>query len=127
MDNKKRVLIIDDEEDFLKITKLNLQECGSFEVMTLPNAKDLISRLHNFKPDVILLDLLMPGIGGIEACEMLNKDPLGQRTPVIILTALQKDSDKISAYREGIVDYLVKPIEKKDLIAKIEKALQFKR
>ena len=126
MGNKRRILIIDDEKDFLKITKLNLEETGRFEVMALSNAKDMISWLHNFKPDVILLDLVMPGIGGIEACEMLNKDPLGQKVPVIILSALEKDVDKLSVYKKGIMDYLVKPIEKKDLIAKIEKILQDK-
>jgi len=126
MDNKKRILVIDDEKDFLKITKLNLEETGRFEVMALSNAKDMISWLHNFKPDVILLDLLMPEIGGMEACEMLNNDPIGKGVPIIILSALEKDSDKRSAYKKGVVDYLVKPIEKKDLIAKIEKALQYK-
>jgi two-component system alkaline phosphatase synthesis response regulator PhoP len=124
MGNKKRILIIDDEEDFLKITKLNLEETGRFEVMTLPNAKELMSQVHSFRPEVILLDLLMPGVGGMEICDMLNNDPIGKGIPVIILSALDKDSDKLTAYKKGVVDYLVKPIEKKDLIAKIEKALQ---
>jgi len=126
MNKKRRVMVVDDEEDFLKIIKLNLEETEKFTVFTLNNAKDLINQVHLFKPEVIILDLLMPGIGGLEALEMLNNDPLGQRIPVIVLSALDKDIDKLAAYKRGVVDYLVKPIEKKDLIAKIEKALENK-
>ncbi|MCM8783885.1 MAG: response regulator [Candidatus Omnitrophica bacterium] len=126
MPKKIRVLVVDDEEDFLRIAKLNLEESGRFEVMTLTSAKNLIENVHIFKPDLILMDLIMPGIGGIEACEMLNNDPLGQKIPIIVLSALDKDADKLAAYKKGAVGYLTKPIEKKDLIAKIEKALSTK-
>ena len=122
----KRVMIIDDEENFVKVVKMNLEETGRFEVRTLLNAKELIPNLYSFKPDVILLDLIMPGIGGIEACEMLNNDPVGQGVPIIILTALEKEMDKVAAYKKGVVDYLVKPIEKDNLIARIDKVLQAK-
>jgi len=123
---KKKILLVDDEKDFLALVKMNLEISGKFEVNTLSSTKDIISQLHIFKPDLILLDLLMPGVGGIEACEMLNNDPAGQRIPIIILSALDKDSDKRSAYKRGVVDYLVKPIENDFLIARIEKALEVK-
>lgn len=124
---KSRVMVVDDEEDFLRLTKLNLEDTSKYEVMTLLSAKDIISQVHSFKPDIILLDLVMPTTGGLEACEMLNNDPIGNRIPIIVLSALDKQTDKLKAYRTGVVDYLVKPIEKKDLIASIEKALQFKK
>ena len=123
---KRRVMIVDDEEDFLRITKLNLEQTGKFEVLTLNGAKDIITMANIFKPDIILLDILMPTIGGIEACEMLNRDPIGKTIPIIILSALEKTADKLKAYKVGVVDYLVKPIETKVLISKIEKALQYK-
>lgn len=119
---KKKVMLVDDEEDFLRLTKLNLEETGKYEVLTLSSAKDLISVLHSFKPEIIILDLLMPKIGGIEACQMLNDDPVGQRTPLIILSALYKDVDKLKAYKLGVLDYIVKPVEIDVLISKIEKA-----
>ncbi|MFH1191466.1 MAG: response regulator [Candidatus Omnitrophota bacterium] len=122
---KKRVLVIDDEEDYLKITKLNLEETNNYEVMILPNAKDVISRVHSFKPDIILLDMLMPVVGGVDVCEMLNNDQLGARIPIIIISALEKDEDKLKAYRVGVTDYIIKPTGKNELIAKIEKALKF--
>ena len=123
---KHKVMVIDDDDDFLRITELNLDKTGKYVVMSLSSAKDIIAQVHSFRPDVILLDLLMPAIGGLEACEMLNDDPIGRGVPIIILSALDKDTDKLKAYKAGVVDYLVKPIEKKDLVAKIEKALEFK-
>ncbi len=123
---KKKIMVVDDEGDFLFITKLNLEQTGKFEVLTLPNAKDILNQSHSFKPDLILLDLLMPGVGGLDACEMLNRDPQGKGVPIVILSALNKDVDKLRAYKAGVVDYLNKPIESKDLIDRIEKALQYK-
>lgn len=125
--NKKRILVIDDEADFLEITKLNLEKMGNYEVMTLPDVGGMIEKLHLFRPDLILLDILMPEIDGLRACEILNADPIGKNTPIIILSALTRDHDKLKAYKLGVVDYLSKPIEKNNLVAKIEKALQFKQ
>ena len=124
--DKKKIMIVDDEEDFLSMTKLVLESIGEYEVLTLPTTKDIVAHVHTFCPHVILLDLLMPGIGGLEVCEMLNKDPKGKCIPIIILSALSKDTDKLKAYKLGVVNYLTKPIGKDDLIAKIEKALRYK-
>ena len=124
---KKKVLVVDDEVDFLKIVKLNLEETGSYEVLTLSSANDIVSQVHIFKPDVILLDILMPGFDGIETCEMLNKDSMGGRIPIIILSALDKDVDKLKAFKAGVPDYLVKPVKTEELISKIEKHTQFMR
>jgi len=123
----KKILMLDDEKDFVRITKLNLESTGEYEVMGLSNAKDLISQVHVFKPDVILLDIIMPGLGGIEACEMLNNDPIGQGTPIIIISALEKEQDKVKAFKLGVVDYIVKPVQKDEIISKIEKALKLKQ
>jgi CheY-like chemotaxis protein len=123
---KRRVMAIDDEEGFLQLLKLNLEMAGDYEVLTLSSAKDIIQKLYSFKPDVILLDIRMPAINGIEACEMLNKDPIGKKVPIIILSALDTDKDRLSAYKAGVVDYLIKPANNETIIAKINKALQFK-
>ncbi|UCD15074.1 MAG: response regulator [Candidatus Omnitrophota bacterium] len=124
---KRKVMVVDDEEDFLKIIKLNLEKINKYEIRTVKNTKETLSCVHRFKPDVILLDILMPKIGGIEVCQMLNNDPVGRRIPIIILSALDKDADKLRAYRAGVVDYLVKPVEKEEIVAAIEKALEFRK
>lgn len=123
---KRKVMIVDDEKDFTKMLKLNLEETKNFEVLALNEGKNIISELEKFRPDIILLDLLMPNVGGIEACEMLNKHPLGAKVPIIILSALNKSVDMLKAYKVGVVDYLTKPVEIQDVILSIEKALKFK-
>ncbi len=124
---KNKILVVDDEVDFTKLLKFNLEETGKYEVLALPDANDIISQVHAFRPDVILLDIIMPGIKGIEVCEMLNKDIIGKSVPIIILSALAKGADKYKAFRVGVVDYMEKPIEIKDLIVKIDKYIQFKQ
>jgi CheY-like chemotaxis protein len=122
----KKILVVDDEESFLKLVKLNLTNTGKYEVLTLSGAKDIVAQVNAFKPDIILLDIIMPGVRGIDACEMLNKDPVGARIPIIILSALDTDYDRLRAYKVGVVDYLAKPIDTADLIRRIDKALEFK-
>jgi len=117
---------VDDEIDFLKIAKINLEETGKYEVQTLSEAAGIISQVKSFNPDIILLDILMPKIGGVEACRMLKEDPAGRRVPIIILSALDTDKDQLMMYKLGVVDFLTKPIETDELISKIEKALQNK-
>ena len=123
---KRKVMIVDDEENFLKIAKINLEETGKYTVMTLPSAKDILAQVKTFKPDIILLDILMPHMDGVEACKILNKDPIGSQIPIIALSALDADKDKLMMYKLGVVDFVIKPVERNTLIAKIEKALQFK-
>ena len=117
-------MVIDDEEDFLQITELNLEDTGEYEVLSLVKGDEVVMHLHHFRPDIILLDMLMPSVGGLDVCKMLNEDPLGMKTPIIILSALEKDIDKREAFKLGVVDYLTKPISKDGIITKIEKALQ---
>ncbi|MFH1189754.1 MAG: response regulator [Candidatus Omnitrophota bacterium] len=122
----KKILVVDDEESFLMLVKLNLEKTGKYEVSTVSSAKDIVSKVNMFKPDIILLDIIMPGIRGIDACEMLNKDPVGARVPIIILSALDTDYDRLKAYKVGVVDYLAKPVDTAELIRRIEKALEFR-
>lgn len=119
-------MIIDDEESFALMIKMRIEHSGDYEVMVLSEAKDIISHIHNFRPDVILLDLLMPGAGGLDACDMLNNDSLGQSIPVIIVSGLDKKTDKIKAFKFGVTDYLVKPVDNAELMQAIEKAIKSK-
>ena len=121
--DKKKILIVDDEESFTDMLKVRLEHTGNYDVIALSEAKDIVRHLHDFKPDVILLDLLLPGAGGLDVCEMLNADPIGISTPIIVVSGLTKDADKMKAYKLGISDYLVKPIDSKELISAIEKAI----
>ncbi|MBP7216911.1 MAG: response regulator [Candidatus Omnitrophica bacterium] len=121
---KKRVMVVDDEEHFLKIVKLNLEATKNFEVLTLNSAENIVAEVNRFCPDVILLDLLLPSMGGIEACEALNNDPVGSKIPIVIISALDKETDKLKAFKLGVVDYITKPIDVNTMVAVIEKALR---
>lgn len=125
--DKKKILIVDDEEVFLQITKINIEDAGQYEVMGLINAKEIVPTVHQFKPDVILLDLVMPGMGGLDVCELLNRDAVGKSIPIIILSALDKSVDKLKAFKLGVVGYLVKPASTDQLIISIERALEYKK
>ena len=123
---KKRVMLVDDEKDFVKIMKLNLEMMGSYEVMALSTAEGIMAEVQEFKPDIILLDILMPKVDGTEVCRMLSEDPAAKSIPVIIISALDTDQDRAMVYKLGAVEFVAKPIEKKDLIEKIEKVLKHK-
>ena len=120
---KKRLILVDDEADFLEIAKTNLQMARNFEILTLENAKDIVSQVHAFKPDIILMDIVMPDIDGIQASKILRQDPEGSKIPIIILSALEYDEVIKDAKNTGINDYVLKPINTNDLINRINKVL----
>lgn len=121
---KKRILVVDDEVNITSMIKTRLEYTGEYEVRTLSDAKNIVLEVRTFKPDCILLDLLMPEIGGIEVCQMLNNDSLGITIPIIVISALDKNVDKIKAYKLGVVDYLTKPFEAQALLHVVEKAVK---
>ncbi|MFH1075220.1 MAG: response regulator [Candidatus Firestonebacteria bacterium] len=123
---KKKILLIDDEQDFTDLMKMRLEHGGAYEVVVLSSAKDILTHVREFVPDVILLDLLMPGLGGIEACQMLDRDPIGMNVPIIVLSGLDKEADKAKAYKCGVVDYIMKPVNWNVLIKSIEKSIKEK-
>ena len=123
---KKKILLIDDEEDFTNLTKMRLEHFGTYEVKVLLSTKDIIAHVHEFTPDVILLDLIMPGVDGIEVCEMLDQDPVGMNIPIIVLSGLDKEADKLRAYKCGVVDYIIKPINWDALLKSIEQSIKSK-
>ena len=122
----KKVMIVDDEETIASMFKLRIESSGDYEVTVYSESKDIIKHIHDIRPDVILLDMLMPGIGGLDICDMLNHDPIGRVIPVIIVSGDDKPMDKLKAYKFGISDYLVKPIDDEKLMKAIEKAIELK-
>ncbi len=123
---KKKIMIIDDDEIITSMFKIRIESSGDYEVAAYAEAKDIIKHIHELRPDVILLDLLMPGIGGLDICDMLNHDPIGLTIPVIIVSGDDKPADKVKAFKFGISDYLVKPIDDVRLMKAIEKAIELK-
>ncbi len=123
MDSKAKILIADDEQDILEIISYNLEKEG-FEVIT---AKDGIqalelSKLH--KPDLFILDIMMPYKTGIEVCNLLRLQTEFKKTPIAILTALSDETSHIKGLDSGADDYISKPISPKVLISRINALLR---
>ena len=108
---KKRILVIDDEADIRDIVRLCLSEEG-YEVLEATNGNEGILKAIQEKPDLIVLDIMMPGINGFEVAKHLKDDPNTRDIPIVILSVLAHDSQ----YRQGILDYISKPFRQEDLV-----------
>lgn len=123
--DKKRILIADDDAAVLNSLK-RLLELSGFDVEATQDPKEVLPKTKAFKPNLILLDLLMPGIGGLEVCQMLNKDKETNGIPVIIISALSKEEDIKKAYLMGVVGYKIKPYDFSELLREINKTIAYK-
>ena len=119
----KRVLIIDDEEDLTFFVKANLELSGEYQVMIANNAKDGLKCAQQHKPDVILLDIMMPHMDGFEALKKLKKSFVTLSIPVIMLSAKGDDESKIKAVASYNDDYIVKPVQVEFLKSKIAEVI----
>ena len=119
---KKKIFIADDQTDILSLLK-DFLTAHDFEVMILKEPKNILSSIISFKPDLILLDLLMPDLGGFEVCEILNKNLHTREIPIIIISGLGDLADIKKAYSLGAVGYFVKPFSLNDLFTKIMKTI----
>jgi len=113
---KRKVLIIDDEPDIREIVRIYLSDEG-YDVIEADNGHDGILKAQELKPDLIVLDIMMPGINGFEVAKHLKDDPNTQDIPIIILSVLAHDSQ----YRQGILDYISKPFRQEELVNTIHK------
>lgn len=119
------ILIIDDEEDILEILRYNLIKEG-FEVEIAANGLDGIEKAKVFKPDLIILDVMMPQMDGIEVCEVLRKTPGFESTLICFLTARAEDYSQIAGLDAGADDYISKPVKPRVLISRINAILRRK-
>ena len=122
---KKKILIADDQEDTLALLK-DFLSGHDFEVMVIKEPKNIFASIISFEPDLILLDLLMPDLGGFEICEIINKNLQTREIPIIIISGFGNLVDVKKAYSLGAVGYFVKPFSLDDLFTKIIKTINNK-
>ncbi|MCW9095141.1 MAG: response regulator transcription factor [Ignavibacteriaceae bacterium] len=118
----KKILLVDDEEDILEFLKYNLER-ENFEVLVSTNGEDALKQLSQ-SPDLIVLDIMMPGMDGFELYELIKKNKESQEIPIIFLTAKSGETDEIKGLDLGASDYIQKPISPKKLIARIKSNLR---
>lgn len=122
--SKKKILIIDDEADFCKLVKRNLELIGDFEVVIAGDGKQGFNSAKKLKPDLILLDIMMPRMDGFKVLEKLKSDMNTLAIPVIMLTAKGDEASKVKAAQLYDEEYIIKPIEAPELKTKIEEVLR---
>lgn len=114
----RRILIADDEPDILEIVQYNLAREG-YEVTTAKDGDDALTKAKSQKPDLIILDIMMPKRTGVEVCEILRSQPAFKETLIIFLTAMSDESSHIKGLETGGDDYVTKPISPKVLISRV--------
>lgn len=120
---KRRILLIEDERDIQELLNYNLAREG-FELTACLNGDEGLDMAGRLKPDLILLDVMIPGMGGKEVCRRLKADPLTESIPVIFLTARSEEIDKMLGFELGADDYVTKPFSPRELIARIKAVLK---
>ncbi|MEL6349744.1 MAG: response regulator [Myxococcota bacterium] len=122
-DDPTRILIIDDNTANLKVATMHLSNY-TYVVLTARDGESGLRRARHAMPDLILLDIQMPGIDGYETCRRLKADPVTADIPIIYMTARAQVDDKLRAFELGGVDYITKPFEASELIARVQNHLQ---
>lgn len=124
MDNQQwKILIADDEPDILEILAYNLSKEG-YKVSTAGNGAEAIDKALQFQPDLIILDIMMPGKSGVEVCQVLRSREAFQNTLIMFLTALSDEATQIRGLRMGADDYISKPVSPKVLVSKVQSLLR---
>ena len=118
-----KVLVVDDEQDILEFLSYNLEKDG-FEVLTAENGRQAVEIAKKEEPDIILLDVMMPDMDGIEACRTLRELPQFENTIIAFLTARTEDYSQIAGFETGADDYISKPIKPRVLISRLRALLR---
>ena len=118
-----KILCVDDEPDILEILKYNLSNEG-YNVSTAADGKSAIEIAYNISPNLIIMDVMMPNMDGIEACEKLRSDEKFNDTIIMFLTARGEDYSHVAAYDAGADDYVTKPVKPKVLVSKVKGLLR---
>ncbi|OQX91973.1 MAG: DNA-binding response regulator [candidate division Zixibacteria bacterium 4484_95] len=124
--NKARILIVEDDRDIVELIEYNLRKEG-YQVVTATSGEEGLEAAKSEKPDMALLDLMLPGIDGLEVCKILKTNPTTANIQIIIVSAKGEESDVVTGLELGADDYIIKPFSPKILIARIRACLRRKK
>lgn len=123
MSTKQKILVVDDEQDILELISYNLNREG-YQVFTASNGKQGVSKTKEINPDLIILDVMMPVMDGIEACRVIRSMPEFKQTFIVFLTARSEEYSEIAGFHVGADDYIAKPIKPRALMSRINAILR---
>lgn len=118
-----KILIVDDEPDIVEFLSYNLKKSG-FNLNVAYNGKDAIDLVQRFQPHLILLDVMMPEMDGIETCEKIRENPMNENKLIVFLTARSEDYSQIAGFSAGADDYITKPVKPKVLLSRLNALLR---
>jgi len=124
--DKAKILVVDDEEDILELVRYNLEKEG-YEAECVTTGEEAIAQARSGLPNLIILDLMLPGVDGLDVCRTLKNDAETSHIPIVMLTAKGEESDIVVGLELGADDYIVKPFSPKVLIARIRAVLRRKK
>ena len=119
---RRKILVVEDDPDQLEVIRLSLRAAG-FAIGTAANGTDALVKTRSISPDLIILDLMLPGLNGFDVCTTLRKDPATASTPIIMLTGMQSQFGRFAGLESGANDFLLKPFNPEELVSKVEKWL----
>jgi two-component system phosphate regulon response regulator PhoB len=119
---KEKILVVDDEPDVLELVQYNLTKAG-FQVRTVSDGAEAVKQVREAPPDLIVLDLMMPEIDGIEVCKLIRADPRTSGILILMLTARASEMDRVLGLEVGADDYLTKPFSPRELVIRIRNLL----
>jgi len=117
--NPKKILVVDDEADLVETVRFPL-ELDGYNVLVSYNGEDALNQARKEKPDLIILDLMLPKLDGYKVCRLLKFDERYKHIPILMLTAKTQEKDKILGMETGADEYITKPFEMDDLIKKVK-------
>lgn len=119
---RKKVLIVDDQGTIITTLKFQVNHAG-YDMITATNGEEALTVTARQKPDLVMLDVMMPALNGFEVCRRLKNDPATASIPVFIVTSLHSDADSDAARNSGANEFLVKPLKTDDLVKRLRKYL----
>jgi two-component system alkaline phosphatase synthesis response regulator PhoP len=120
---KERILVVDDEEDLLELVRYNLTRDG-YRVTCVSTGEEAIDQARRELPDLIILDLLLPNVDGLEVCRRLKEDSKTKHVPILMLTAKTEEADVVAGLELGADDYMTKPFSPRVLLARVKAVLR---
>ena len=116
----KKILAVDDEKHIVRLVQVNLERQG-YEVITASDGKEALQKVEDERPDLVVLDVMMPYMDGFEVLQNLRRNPSTREIPVIMLTAKAQDADVFKGWQSGVDCYLTKPFNPMELIAFVKR------
>ncbi|MGA2802137.1 MAG: response regulator [Verrucomicrobiota bacterium] len=120
---RRKILVVEDDADQLEVIRLVLEKAG-FAIGTAANGSDALVKTRSILPDLVVLDLMLPGLNGFDICEILRKNPATASVPVIMLTGLCSQFGRLAGLESGASEFLTKPFNPKELVSKVDKLLR---